>query len=739
MDYRHLDGRPGGHGEQETHCSITPNTEQEDPELPRIMRGEPEANFSDSVPIPIPLPLDRVSPDTHFYEQESRSQHNSRGEMTEQEQEHAKLMSILKSKPEENLSNDPSSPDYLPRPPRDDVESIGSNYSPSIKSDDDNDDDDEANDALHLTVPHRLDAASLVSSQWSPRKRPRGLSLPDGARPFKRARGAFSREYVNLLNRDIQDAAMRFVPHDGPALPPSQVGLTCWTVAEKELFFEALARLDPRDAAGIAARIESKSEFEVAQYLRLLQDSAAAKKLKKDRGRPKDQVLPADFPAAVELSQACCNALEEAADSVSVRQETYEESLERKRWGDDSWLVTLANYAEIEQTEPPKMKSAGLFRLKNWLVLSDLVFMNANFPENNWTSISAEEPAIRATALEDFYSLVVSITKRLVAATIYASESRIRSQSASKRVWRQDVQAAALSIGLPINSCRFWAGAARRLRLDIYDDDLSTVDEDGQLEPMSYDAVEAELLGFGGGNEPAPPTTSPPLPEDDEDNDEKEKQQVEEYEDKGEQEDELETDQEQPEPRNNNDLYEKAQVKREFDEFIESARFVVPRRDWKPILRRIQLAHRQEAYASELDGRASRLEERAMWKMVRKPPPPTPSTREGKKVKLEDLSSPPPLKRVKETVEDFYAYYNDPDGGDGGWKAVGATGDGAGGFYDDGGGNVAPSNWEMDWLAMKEEEARQEMEDDIGSGEGRESSGEGSSGEGEMIGDDVSR
>ena len=93
------------------------------------------------------------------------------------------------------------------------------------------------------------------------------------------------------------------------------------THSKKELLFEAISRLGWHDAAAIASRVETKSEFEVAQYLALL-DSSTAKR-KHDR-QDLDPIAPAELPAAMEVSPACCNALEDAADSLSLRQETYE-------------------------------------------------------------------------------------------------------------------------------------------------------------------------------------------------------------------------------------------------------------------------------------------------------------------------------------------------------------------------------------------------------------------------------
>lgn len=343
-------------------------------------------------------------------------------------------------------------------------------------------------------------------SPWAPLKR-QADETGLGDRPYKKAKGtAFNHGYLAILNTDIEDAAAQYAPHEGQHLPASQIGMTNWTSVEKELFFEALARLGKDDIQGIARRVRTKGELEVRQYIQLLQGTAS----RQMRERKLMPTCPEDVPAAIEIGPQCSAALEEAADAIASRQETYEESLERKRWG-DNWLITPFNYRRIEAAAAGDMPSLELFEVSSWLQLPERVFMNANFPENNWQFVSEENPSIRATALEDFHSLAVSITKRLVAATIYVAQSRIRAKKdlhfkyeAKNLVWRQDVEAAALSIGLKTDSKRFWAGCARRLRLDVYDDDDHNDDDndadagsDGgaDYEPMTYDEVEAALGG----------------------------------------------------------------------------------------------------------------------------------------------------------------------------------------------------------------------------------------------------
>jgi hypothetical protein len=388
------------------------------------------------------------------------------------------------------------------QPSEGDEDMVGNRQHPPVKP------EPEDEEAVIESIP------ASPSSHWTPAKRRAG-DLGPGGLPFKRAKGAFNRDYLDLLNVDIEDAAAQYVPHGEPELPPSQVGLTYWTSVEKELFFTALSRLGRDDIPGIARRIRTKGELEVRQYLKLLQDAAVARK----REYELEPLYPQDFPAAVEVSPKCNAALEEAADALASKQERFEESVEEMRW-DDDWLITPFTYKNLEKEAPPNMPSLGLFRVSAWLELSERLFMNANYPENNWQCVSNENPSIRTTALEDFHSLAVSITKRLVAATIYVSESRARAKQdldpnrkPKEIVRRKDVEAAVLSLGMKTSNKTFWTGCARRLRVDVLhddDDDDNDYDADGHgngaedidrdeddVKLMTHDEVEAALGGMG--------------------------------------------------------------------------------------------------------------------------------------------------------------------------------------------------------------------------------------------------
>lgn len=326
---------------------------------------------------------------------------------------------------------------------------------------------------------------------------------------LKRHKGLFNNNYLDLLNEDIAEAANQVALGAEENLPPSQIGLTFWSPFEKKLFFEALTKLGKDEICGIAGRIRTKSEIEVRQYLTLVQDAVERRQQDGDEGLEYSMEM-ADHPAAVEISQPCCHALEEAADALSFRQERHEEIVEQKRWG-ECWNITpeLARRIEGDHgiTKDPIFASQhGLgfteaLRIKNFLQLSERMFMNASCAENNWQFVSEEPPTIRATALQDFHSLLVSITKKVVLTTLFLAESRIRAKrkvapSARGLVRRKDVEAAIASLGMKQTRNEFWTTCARRLRLEVWNDELGPQDEssdesDGQ--PMSYDEVEKIL------------------------------------------------------------------------------------------------------------------------------------------------------------------------------------------------------------------------------------------------------
>ncbi|RYP57404.1 hypothetical protein DL769_009495 [Monosporascus sp. CRB-8-3] len=338
--------------------------------------------------------------------------------------------------------------------------------------------------------------------------------------PLKRQRSTLNSGYVQILNQDIKNAAEMNISEYWQDLDSSQVGAVSWTSLEKEKFFSGLERLGRLDLAGIASRIGTKSEVEVHQYLKLLEQEDRIRRA--DVGKRKGVIRPVNVPLAAEISQETCNALEAAADDIALRQERHEETVEQGRW-QDHWLITpaLATFFErqVRCEKDVSLPFAEFLLMRNWLKLSDRVFMNSVIPDYSWQFVSEEPPSMRATAFQDFYSLAVSITRRLVATTLHIATSRVNAKQAGNHRTRgliksKDVRAAAASLGMKENSHNFWARGARRLRLNVYKDesqdeddaDIRAVDtspgivgagidydDEDEEHAMSYHEVEAAL------------------------------------------------------------------------------------------------------------------------------------------------------------------------------------------------------------------------------------------------------
>ncbi|KZL79080.1 dna-binding protein [Colletotrichum incanum] len=438
---------------------------------------------------------------------------------------------------------------------------------------------------------------------------------------LKRHKGVFNNNYLDLLNGDIEDATNMTV--DGEEdLPPSQIGLTLWTPYEKKVFFEVLSRLGKDNIRGIADRIQSKSEVEVRQYIALLEDAIERRGQEQEGGLK--SLEPAEYPAAVEMSLSCCHALDEAADALSFRQERHEELVEQKKWG-ECWNINLELARRIEGDHGRErdanfvsdhgLEFTELLRVKSFIRLPERIFMNASHAEDNWQFVSEEPPTIRATALQDFHSLLVSVTKRLVLTTLFIAESRIRGKrkvepSTRNLVRRKDVEAAAASLGMKHNSNEFWVTCARRLRLEVWDAE----EEDEDEEPMSYDRVESILR-----HESDAP----------EDRATEERSSTPEIKFEGHESSEV-TDNEASDKEESGDGVDTADLGAAEREIIEEAKEVLvysaydfpeTHRTREALRNRIRNERAQEAQADAEDAKASYEAELEMWRLLQRQPP----------------------------------------------------------------------------------------------------------------------
>lgn len=468
----------------------------------------------------------------------------------------------------------------------------------------------------------QIGASPSSSTSGTSRKRQARHHLqPYAGTPLKRQRRTFNPDYLALLNEDIADASASLIGSDVLDLKPSQIGAVSWSPVEKEAFFAGLDRLGRDHLPGIAARVGSKSALEVRQFLMLLEERT--KRRREDGELRRKTLRPADISAAAELSHECAVAVEEAADDLALRQENYEVAAEETRWG-DRWLITR------EVTEDTGPEEAGdqmpfldFFHARTWLRLSERLFMNSVIPEYNWRYVSEDPPAIRATALSDFHGLVTSITKRLVASTIFMAGMRIKAQKeympfTKNLVKTRDVQAAVDSLNMKTNSREFWARAPRRLRLDVSQDeadqDQSETDEDDSQEEraMSYDDVEATLGVGKAGNVAIPPTADVDSNTDDHDTDEGSDLSI------------LEDNESAEETGGEEDVdvevtLDAGAIKSDLREAMYfSADYGGTTRARQGLQSRIEAEHRMEANAEERDAENSKQEEARLWSVLRK-------------------------------------------------------------------------------------------------------------------------
>lgn len=492
------------------------------------------------------------------------------------------------------------------------------------------------------------------------RKSPADAQTEAGFRPLKKAKGSFNRAYLDILNEDIEHAAAQYAPlghvaqDERISLPSSQIGTVDWTSMEKERFFEALGRLGRDDTPGIARRIRTKGEVEVRQYLTLLQDGLTRRRQQNEL----DPLELADFPAAVELSHECCEALDEVADSLALRQENFEQTTEQHTHGAD-WLITQEKCKDASQDEAVDgdLTTSSVLNTPNWLQVSERLFMNGTSEESNWQSVDGDYPSLRHAALENFYSLALTLTKRLTLATIFFANSRIRAESGynaakQKKVRRRDVRAAALSLGLRAEKLPALAGSARRLGLHVYEHPPKPSEEEDVTTAMPYNAVEY-ALGMSGHRDISSirnKVQQVELSSDEEAVSDRAPAHREFETDSADSDDDLPSD-EGYEESEDEDEDEGEDIETEADEIILYSTVDQPqtKRDREKLFRKIKAEREQEGYAEAVDAQATYQEERRMWEMLRREP----------RQPLVDPGLPPAGRRLKGSVDAAYSVGKD--------------------------------------------------------------------------------
>jgi RNA polymerase I-specific transcription initiation factor RRN5 len=322
------------------------------------------------------------------------------------------------------------------------------------------------------------------------------------------------RSYRDLLNSNIAEVLQPAETSELEPLPPSQIGMSFWTSNEKHRFFAAIQLYGPGDFQALATAVGTKAKPEIKAYVLLLQEGIRELDIKATQ-----QFGPADVPAAVETEPELLEAEETLAAALEEKARAVEVAREKQSWGEDAWLIdedaatafekcyvgpdasnTKRADAEEDQNEADRTSSEDgqlnsrspssieLLDASTFLQLSRSLFMNSNNPEMNWHTLSqAEEsdqrPSIRRTAFDDFHSLVVSLTRRLMQASLFQALSRLRASSDPRLlpyVNGFDVVAARETMGLKTQQPEYWVEAVKRCGVEVYSDSKKWKTQEGR-------------------------------------------------------------------------------------------------------------------------------------------------------------------------------------------------------------------------------------------------------------------
>ncbi|KAK2804363.1 hypothetical protein FQN50_006654 [Emmonsiellopsis sp. PD_5] len=338
-------------------------------------------------------------------------------------------------------------------------------------------------------------------------------------------------KYTEILNEFINGNAGGAVAAIKSTLSRSQIGVVRWTPEEKDALFNALERHGKSGIPKIASLVGSKSEMEVRAYIDILHRA-----LEQQQHRDfTTSVALGDIPVAIEIGEECRQVLEDNADALCLQEEQAHNTAGEREHG-EMWLVNRHVAAVVEdqlgaenetpdtienengdpkevdednntnnnnnndETPPSSiLATAQLLNTSNWILLSERIFMNPGKRqiEDNWSNLAyeGEAPSMTCEAFADFYTLAISLTRRLIQSSLFFAASRIRAlerggYQRGKLVRREDVGAALDVLRMSHSSREFWTRAARRCKLDVEDIRHRKGYKPTQL---TYDEVEEEL------------------------------------------------------------------------------------------------------------------------------------------------------------------------------------------------------------------------------------------------------
>ncbi|PLB42689.1 uncharacterized protein BDW47DRAFT_114780 [Aspergillus candidus] len=301
---------------------------------------------------------------------------------------------------------------------------------------------------------------------------------------------SLGQESVDAYHSLLEDAIGDSVPSRNPVdenYNATQNGIVIWTPQEKQVFYNWLHRKGRNGVAEIASAIGSKSELEVQEFLRLLHRGLERQHL---RDRHTRTIILGDVPAAADVGRKCCSALDQYAELLALEEQQTEDDVGRAR-NHDLWIIDRDNAQEVDDEVQDAEKAdtqldsdssvyhtAGLFNLSTWIRLSERFFMNPGGArmDDNWVNVgfAGESPSMTADSLADFYTLAVSVTRRLVHSTLFFAMSRLRNMretgnAKAKVVRSRDVHTALDVLGMKRDRVDHWVGLARRCNLTVED------------------------------------------------------------------------------------------------------------------------------------------------------------------------------------------------------------------------------------------------------------------------------
>ncbi|KAL9072763.1 MAG: hypothetical protein Q9157_004974 [Trypethelium eluteriae] len=150
-----------------------------------------------------------------------------------------------------------------------------------------------------------------------------------------------------LLNTAIEEAAgIDLLEIPSPDDLVLQLGASRWSQKEFEIFLRALARKGKNATKDIATAIGSKSEVQTQSLLLHLRAASQQEQQYKTSGKLLDYTT--QVPAAFEISDGCCEALEYAATSLAWKCEKQDVTVEFTRHG-ENWLLDNKMAAKLDR------------------------------------------------------------------------------------------------------------------------------------------------------------------------------------------------------------------------------------------------------------------------------------------------------------------------------------------------------------------------------------------------------